>query len=181
MKPNGMHACRPVSRPSVRHYPKMNRRAGVALVLVGLLLLLFTACSRRDGVINIADDDPEMLAAIAKARDSLPQFWQVFEKRERGETDFALKVKITDKHGTEHFWLTDIERSNGQLHGIINNDPDTVQNVKLGERILIPEADVSDWLYMRDGKMVGNHTLRVLFKSMPAAEVQRYKQIMVDP
>ena len=38
-----------------------------------------------------------MNAAIAKARETLPHFWQVFEKHGRGESDFALKVKITDK------------------------------------------------------------------------------------
>jgi uncharacterized protein YegJ (DUF2314 family) len=65
--------------------------------------------------------------------------------------------------------------------GTINNDPNTVTNVKLGERIEIPEADITDWLYMRDGKMVGNRTLKPLFKQMPTAEVERLKILMADP
>ena len=64
-------------------------------------LLCFAACSRRDKVINVEEDDPEMVAAIAKARDTLPHFWQVYEKPARGETNFALKLKITDKRGSE--------------------------------------------------------------------------------
>jgi uncharacterized protein YegJ (DUF2314 family) len=142
---------------------------------------LLTACSKQDKVIGVADDDPEMTAAIAEARETLPQFWQVFDKPEGGESDFALKVKITDERGVEHFWVTDIERRDGKMMGTINNDPDTVASVKLGDKIEIPEADISDWLYMRDGKMVGNLTLKPLFKQMPEEEVERLKKIMSDP
>jgi uncharacterized protein YegJ (DUF2314 family) len=153
----------------------------ISFIFVGLALTLCAACSKRDKVINVAGDDPEMKAAIAKARDTLPQFWQAFNNRTRGETDFSLKVRITDNGGVEHFWLSHLEKRDAQLYGVINNDAEIVRNVKLGERLPIPEADISDWLYMREGKMVGNYTLRVLFKSMPAAEVRRYKEMLADP
>lgn len=159
----------------------MNRISHITLAVFTVLLPLLTACSKRDKVVHVADDDPEMLAAIAKGRDTLPQFWTVFDKRERGESGFALKVKITDKHGTEHFWATDIERSEGKIMGTINNDPNIVATVKLGERIQIPEAEISDWLYMRDGKMVGNETLKPLLKTMPAREAERLRRIMANP
>ena len=160
---------------------RMNRSFHFGLVLSGVLLAFLTACSKRDKVVNVEHDDADMTAAIATARETLPQFWQVFDKREHGESDFALKVKITDKRGTEHFWATDIERPDGKTMGTINNDPNIVASVKLGDRIKIPEADISDWLYMRDGKMVGNHTLKALFKKMPAGEVERLKKIMAEP
>ncbi|SRR5258708_2261523 len=152
----------------------------IALLFSIALAAALPGCSKQDKVVSVAGDDPEMVAAIAKARETLPQFWQAFEKRERGESNFSLKVKITDKQGTEHFWLTEIERTDGKTLGTINNDPDIVANVKLGDRMAIPEADISDWLYMRDGKMVGNYTLRVLFKQMPAKEVEKYKRMMAD-
>ncbi len=159
----------------------MKRTSYIARLFIIVLVASFEGCSKQDKVVNVAGDDPEMIAAIAKARETLPQFWQTFEKRERGESDFSLKVRITDKKGTEHFWLTEIERKDGKTLGTINNDPDIVGNVKLGDRMPIPEADISDWLYMRDGKMVGNYTLRVLFKQMPAKEVEKYKKMLADP
>ena len=151
------------------------------LVLSVLALIAFSSCSKHDKVIGIKDDDPAMIAAIAKARETLPLFWRAFEKQERGETEFALKVRITDKHGSEHFWATDLEHRDGKIKGIINNDPNIVAKVKIGDVIEIPEADITDWLYMREGKMVGNFTLKVLFKQMPKKEVDFYKSIMVDP
>lgn len=159
----------------------MNRISPLALLILGLSFTLLTACSKRDKVINVAEDDPEMVAAIAKARDTLPQFWQVFEKPERGESKFSLKVKITDKRGTEHFWATDIERRDGKVFGTINNDPNIVTSVKLGDRVEIPEADISDWLYLRDDKMVGNYTVVPLLKTMPAKEAEALKSMMANP
>jgi uncharacterized protein YegJ (DUF2314 family) len=162
----------------------VKRTLVIAVLAAAFVLPLLVSCSRSssgDKTINVADDDPEMLVAIAKARETLPKFWDAFERRGRNETDFALKVKITDTHGTEHFWATGIERKNGKTSGTIDNDPNIVRTVKLGERIQINEADISDWFYFRDGKMVGNQTLRVLFKEMPPAEVKRYKAMLADP
>jgi uncharacterized protein YegJ (DUF2314 family) len=159
----------------------MTRNSLIASLSFCLLLSLFTACSKRDKVINIEEDDPEMVAAIKTARETLPHFWQVYEKPTRGETNFALKVKITDKQGTEHFWATDIERRERKITGTINNDPNIVKSVKLGDRMEIPEADISDWLYMRDDKMIGNQTVKPLFKQMPADEVKQLKAMMADP
>ncbi len=159
----------------------MNRLSQIVMSLITVLLMLLTACSKRDKVIGVAGDDPEIMAAISKARETLPHFWQVFDKPERGESGFSLKVRITDKKGIEQFWATDVERRDGKMMGTINNDPNAVVSVKLGDRIEIPEADITDWLYMRDGKMVGNRTLKPLFKKMPAAEVERLKRMMADP
>jgi uncharacterized protein YegJ (DUF2314 family) len=144
-----------------------------------------TSCSRHqskdDQTISVHEDDAEMNAAIAKARCSLTNFWQIYDKRDHGESDFSLKVKIHDKDKVEHFWVVDLQRRDAKIFGTINNDPDIVQNVRIGERIEVNEAEISDWLYMRDGKMVGNYTLRVLFKQMSKEDVEKYKQMLADP
>jgi uncharacterized protein YegJ (DUF2314 family) len=158
----------------------MTRRSCIAWSLC-LALFTATACQPRDRAVNVAPDDPDMVAAIARARETLPQFWQAYETRPRGESDFCLKVKITDQRGAEHFWVVDLERRDGKTLGTINNDPSIVASVKAGDRIEIPEADITDWLFMRAGKMVGNHTVRALFKSMPPDEVARTKIMMESP
>ena len=122
-----------------------------------------------------------MNAAISKARGSLTEFWKLFEHPEHGETDFCLKVMIRDGTEIEHFWVRNLENKAGKIFGTVNNDPDIVHSVKLGDRIQVPEADISDWLYMQSGKMHGNYTLRVLFKQMSAAEVLKNKQMLADP
>ena len=149
------------------------------------MLGAFSSCSRQaseDPVINVAENDAEMDAAVARAREQLPHFWQVFAHPEKGESDFSVKVRLKDANGTEHFWVNDIERTaDGKIFGVINNDPQIVKSVKLNDRVPVPEEKISDWLYMRNGKMVGNYTLRVLFKQMPPKEVETYKALMAEP
>ena len=88
---------------------------------------------------GIGDADREMAAAIAKARQTLTQFWQVFDKREHGESNFVLVVRITDKGRIKHFFTTDFERRDGKTMVTINNAPNIVGSVKLGDRIEVPE------------------------------------------
>ena len=153
----------------------------LALIADGSLASCSRHHSKDDQTIRVSSSDAEMNAAIAKARASLPDFWQVYEKREQGESGFSLKVKITDNEKIKHFWVVDVERKDGKISGSINNDPDIVQNVKLGDKITVNEPDISDWLYLRNGKMVGNFTLRALFKRMSKSEVEKYKQMLADP
>ena len=160
----------------------MNHKA-ISIFLGGLLAVSVAACSERerDRVVYVEDDDPEMLDAIAQARSTLPAFWQALERPGQGESDFALKVLVTDKAGAEYFWATGIARRGGKILGTIDNDPKIVGSVKLGDRIEISDGDISDWLYMRNGKMVGNRTVRPLLKRMPASEVERIRKMLADP
>jgi len=163
-----------VRRPPGRHF-----------LLLAILVASPLSCGvpgqpHGDRTVNVEADDPEMTAAIAKARQTLPEFWQLFEHSEHGETDFSLKVKITDKNGTEYFWVVDLERKDGKLFGTINNDPEVVKNVRLGKRIQVPELAISDWTYLRNGKMYGQRTLRPLLKRMPAEEAEKYKRILAE-
>ena len=155
----------------------MKRTAQIALLLVAVLVRLLTACSKRDKVVGIGDDLPDMAAAIDKAQQTLPQFWQVFDKREHGESNFVLVVRITDKGRIEHFFTTDFERRDGKTMVTIRSDPKVVSSVKCGDRIEIPAADITDWRYMRDGKYVGMRTIKPLFKHMPADQVQALKKL----
>jgi len=158
----------------------MKRTAEIALLLVAVLVTLVTACAKRDKG-YVEDSDPEMAAAIAKARQTLPQFWQVFDKRERGESNFVLVVRITDKGRIEHFYTTDFERRDGKTMVTISNAPKIVASLKLGDRIEIPAADITDWSYMRDGKYVGMFTMKPRFKHMPVDQVEQFKKAMADP
>src|SRR5512133_951791 len=132
----------------------MKSIAQIASLLLAVLTALFFGCAHRDKG-YVEDTDPEMAAAIAKAQEKLPQFWQAFDQRAHGESNFVLVVRITDKGRIEHFHITDFERRDGKTMVTLRNEPKIVGSVKLGDRIEIPAADITDWNYMRDGKYVG--------------------------
>ena len=125
----------------------------------------------------VVDSDPEMAAAIAKAQETLPQFWRCFDQRAHGESNFVLVVRFTDKGRIEHFHTTDFERRDGKTLVTIRSDPKVVSSVKRGDRIEIPAADITDWRYVRDGKEVGLLTAKVLLKHMPVDQAQALKKL----
>lgn len=122
-----------------------------------------------------------MNAAIAKARATLPEFYKHWQKPGPGEEHFCLKLRITDGAKIEHFWLADIKGTPGHLTGVVGNEPEEVHTVKMYETIPIPDADISDWMYYRNGKVVGNLTVRALFKEMSPEDVKKMKSQLADP
>ncbi len=132
----------------------------------------------EDRAIGVSKDDPEMKKAMANARAHLPHFWQVMAEAKNHEEDFSIKVRITDGDDVEYFWCTDLKVEKGAVTAEIGNDPELVKTVKLGQRIPVKESDIVDWLYMKDGKMIGNYTSRPLMKSMNKEEVEYLKQTL---
>lgn len=163
-----------------------------------IFLLLLTACSTKPAtqagsttaaapaaeeedptLVRGGYDQAEMDAAIAKARATVDTFIVELEK---GQGDsFSVKAPITDGEETEHFWLGQLAYKDGTFSGTIDNVPGVVGNVKLGDKWTIAKADISDWMFMRDGKMHGNYTMRPLLKTLPPDEAAMYRSMLAEP
>ena len=154
-------------------------KAHIALCLV-LLILVCCSCSKSPKtLVKGGYDEQEMDAAIARARREVDSF--LAEMSKGNGTDFAVKVPIEDKGETEHFWLTNIVYRNGKFEGLIGNDPGIVTNVKSGQKWTVKKSEISDWMFMRDGKMHGNYTMRPLLKTMPEEEAAKFRSILANP
>ncbi len=129
-------------------------------------------------IINVAETDKEMNKAIKEARDSLALFIKKFKSPSDDESNFALKVKIEDSYGVEHFWVTSIDIKGNSYSGIISNDARTVKSVKLGDVIKFSNLDISDWSYDKKNVRQGSYTLKVLLKRMPKEQADYYRSII---
>jgi len=147
---------------------------------IAIVLLAFYGCgkSKPDTLIE-SYDKQEMDAAIARARSETDKF--IAELSAPTGTGHAVKAPITDGEQTEHFWLTDVVFQNGQFTGTINNDPGLVTNVKIGQKRTLKKEEISDWMFIRDGKMYGNYTMRPLFKAMPEAQAAKFRAMLAEP
>lgn len=158
------------------------RWSGVILALMCLAALPHAAVLARDKTVTVDDADAEMNAAIARARESLPVFWEHFENPGPGEDTFSLKVGIPyGGNNAEHFWLGEIVRNGDRLSGIIKNDPNYALQVARGQRYEFNQADISDWLFTRNGKVVGNQTVRPMLPRMPKDEADRHREMLEAP
>ena len=148
-------------------------------LLLVFVILACCSCSKSPDTVITDYDEKEMDAAIARARSEVDSF--VAELTKRNGSDFAVKVPIQDKGEIEHFWLTGIVYRNGKFEGVIGNDPGIVTNVKNGQKWSVKKSEISDWMFMREGKMYGNYTMRPLLKTMPEEEAAKYRSILANP
>ena len=152
--------------------------AVVALILVkpgsGLLL---TAAS--DGVAHVSNDDPRMLAAFKKARDTLDEFLAIADTPPPNTDSFAVKVAVAEGDQREYFWISPFSRQGDSFSGHINNTPRVVTNVQEGQQIQFDRSDVVDWTYENtlEHKVFGNFTACVLLANASEQELAEFKRI----
>jgi uncharacterized protein YegJ (DUF2314 family) len=141
-------------------------------------LLTFSALAKApdDQNILINSNEAEMVAAIQQAQSSLGEFLEIVAKPPKGASEFRLKVRITDSYGTEHFWVMPFKATGSGFVGILADEPEYVKSVKYGQKITFTRSDITDWGYKLNGKQKGSFTVCVLFKHMPADEVEQYRK-----
>ena len=107
-----------------------------------------------------------MNAAIAKGRATLPTFWASYDAPKPSETGHSLKVRFPNpRNNGEHIWMADVKKTaDGGYSGRFANAPRDLPGKKAGEVALFKDADISDWMFMRNGKIVGGETIRPLLK-----------------
>jgi uncharacterized protein YegJ (DUF2314 family) len=134
---------------------------------------MVVSCGRKhpeDKVTYVAGDDPKMNEAIEKARSSVQSFIIALKAAKPGQSAFSVKMAFTDGSNTEHIWLTPVSYDGKRFHGTINNEPETVKNVRFGQKASVEVSKISDWMYVEKRKLVGGYTLRVLRDGLPPNE-----------
>ena len=148
------------------------------LLLIVLLVAAPALAQKRDHdeVVLAHEKDPDMVAAIRRARDTLDEFLAIAAKPPANASRFKLKVMIKDGRDTEHFWVTPFEVAGEGFQGILANQPRVVRNVRAGQIVKFSRAEVSDWGYVKDGRQVGSFTVCALFKNMPREQAEYYRK-----
>jgi uncharacterized protein YegJ (DUF2314 family) len=134
-------------------------------------------------VVNVPSADVEMAAAIAKARATLPTFWASYENPKPSETGHSLKVRFRYRTvDGEHIWMADVKKlADGRYSGRFANEPRYLPGKRAGDLVEFGEADISDWMFLRNGKIVGGETIRPLLKSLPKADADALRARMETP
>jgi uncharacterized protein YegJ (DUF2314 family) len=132
--------------------------------------------ARRDQVVLVEKDDPDMAAAFRKARETLPEFLALAHAPRPTATKLAVKIAIPAGAGNEYFWLAPFEPRGDKYAGRINNTPRAAKQVKFGQVVEFSEAEIVDWLYMEGGQMRGNFTACAMLKREPADQVEAMKK-----
>ena len=137
----------------------------------------------RSPVIDVSPANAEMNAAIAKGRATLPTFWASYDAPKPSETGHSLKVRFPNpRNNGEHIWMAEVKKTaDGRYSGRFANAPRDLPGKKAGDMAEFREADISDWMFMRNGKIVGGETIRPLLKAMPKADADALRARMETP
>ena len=70
---------------------------------------------------------------------------------------------------------------NGTYSGHFANEPRDLPGKREGDQVQFAQGDISDWMFMRNGKIVGGETIKPLLKSMPKADADALRARMEQP
>ena len=113
-------------------------------------------------VYQVKDDDRLVDQATRHARATVRRFIMALGHPAPGQHDFAVKKLFISRGDAEHIWLKDIHYEGGRFYGSVDNQPEKIKSIRVGERESVNPDEISDWLYIENGHLVGGYTLRVL-------------------
>lgn len=128
-------------------------------------------------LVHVQSDDDEMNKAIAKAQDTYAGFVNIIreKKYDEGVASVKLRYPVPDGGG-EHIWATDLFVKGDNIYGVIDNEPARINNIKMGDTVLIEQAQISDWVYGEKGILRGGYTIRVLRNQMSPQERKQFDE-----
>ena len=96
---------------------------------------------------------------------------------------YSPRIADTRVHvRVELFARRDVKKlGDGRYSGRFANQPRDLPGKRAGDLVQFADADISDWMFMRNGKIVGGETIKPLLKSMPKADADALRARMETP
>jgi uncharacterized protein YegJ (DUF2314 family) len=152
-----------------------------------ILILLLTSCKNSsnsahtisDGkdsetIYTVTGEDKEMNEAIETANKTIDNFKKALISNDPNYKYFALKRRFNTAKGGEHIWISNIKIVNDNYYGVVDNLPESTDEVKLGDTIKIEPDKISDWMFLDEDKLIGGYTIRVLRNRMTEKERKQF-------
>lgn len=112
-------------------------------------------------IIMVQDDDQRLAATVEEAQRRWTEFVNAYASRQQDEV-FAVKLRFTEGDKNEFMWILVSDITGDTVTGRLDNSPGIVKNVQEGDTVTAKHADVQDWMFQRNGQMVGGFSLKVL-------------------
>jgi uncharacterized protein len=76
----------------------------------------------------------------------------------------------SDRPEAEHMWLGEVDFDGKVISGVILNTPNWLESVQQGDRVEVPLAKISDWMYVQLGEVFGGYTVNLMRSRMGRRE-----------
>ena len=152
------------------------------LIPLALVALLFTGCKdkakerRRDdlrALMHGNTDDPDIRAAMEKARATVGEFLAALQKPAPNQKQFMVRKAFPTREAGKQqiLWINNVTYDGSLLHGVADDKTASVgAGIPLDGKVSFPPAEICDWMFNEDGKAIGGHMLRALKAKMTEDE-----------
>ncbi len=107
----------------------------------------------------------EMLAASKKDLAMLPEIKRIFNNKLKLNEYIEVKAPFKYSDGREWMWVLVTSWKGDKIEGILNNKPYYIKNLHSGDKVIVNEKDIFDFVYhIVDGTEIGNETTKVILK-----------------
>jgi uncharacterized protein YegJ (DUF2314 family) len=86
-----------------------------------------------------------------------------------------VKKPFVEGDKVEHIWLTEVSFDGHLFHGKVDNEPVDIKGARLGQEVSVAANEISDWMYVEDGRLVGGYTIAAMLQHMTPAEKQQFE------
>ena len=128
------------------------------------------SASPHPGYAQVGDDDKQMDRAVEHAQRSLGFFMAALRAKKSGDTAFEVKKAFVDSDKVEHLWIRGVTFDGKNFHGAVDNQPVEIANAHPGQRVTVAPQEVDDWMFLKNGKLMGGYTTRVLYARLSPEE-----------
>lgn len=141
----------------------MNKTLITVLVLAFVFVSIVLKNKKSETYYKPANDSG-VLEAKRQAQSKIGEFISELNANKDPNIAFNIKTPFVEEGKVEHMWVLVSSYEKGSFHGTLNNDPEWVKNIKIGDTVVVNEADVEDWIISDGTKVVGDFSTKVFRK-----------------
>ncbi|MCL2557476.1 MAG: DUF2314 domain-containing protein [Treponema sp.] len=157
-------------------------RGSLGPAFFALAFALFTSCGgqpARSRVVEpaptayVREFDNEILRIAENARETLDVFFRHLSAPGEGESDFFVKCAFRvdgDDISAEQIWIGDIALQDGLFYGVVSSAPIHLDEIAIGDSVQFDIGAITDWMFTRNGMIIGGHSIRSLLQRIPEEE-----------
>ena len=125
---------------------------------------------------DVPHNHAQMHRAVLQARRTVGTFIAALQHPSPGQQDFEVKKAFRQGNEVEHLWLSDVRFSGNRFHGRIDNTPTKIHGLKEGELVSVNPDEISDWVFVDNGKLVGGYTIRARYNELSPEQKKQFDQ-----
>ena len=129
----------------------------------------------------IPANDPAFNAAAKEARRQLSVFAAKLRSKSPDCIECRVKVEFQadDVLGVEDFWIEPTHvGADGSVDGLVSEPSTRIARLKQGSEIHARADQIVDWMYVQDGKIFGQFTMRAQFDRMTPQQRAQFEALL---